>query len=162
MQKKSISLFFNFRQHFSSKILSKKAAYEILGLHINAHPNEIKAAYIKCSKQFHPDVSEEKNAEEIFKGINEAYSTLKKHNMVDEDYFSSRSNRRSNYNFEDELDFESLKKINLKKDGGTNTHNSKIHQLKKESGQGIGSFRKNGEDNATLKSRMNAFLKVAQ
>ena len=159
MSIRSISLFSSFRKHFSANTLSKKTAYEILGLQINAHPNEIKEAYIKCSKQYHPDISGERNAEEVFKRINEAYNTLKKHNMVEEDHFSSRSNQKSNYNFEDELDLESLKKVNLEKDGGSTNSNSKILQMKTESGQSFKSFRKSGTDNATIKSRMNAILK---
>ena len=50
--------------------------YEILGVSKNASPDEIKSAYRKLSKQFHPDVNKDPNAEEKFKQINEAYSVL--------------------------------------------------------------------------------------
>ena len=50
--------------------------YEILGVSKNASPDEIKLAYRKLSKQFHPDVNKDPNAEEKFKQINEAYSVL--------------------------------------------------------------------------------------
>ena len=81
--------------------------------------------------------------------------------MLEEDYFSSRSNKKSNYNFEDELDLESLKKMNLEKDSGNANSNSKIPKMKKKSGQEFGSFQKNGTDNAMLKNRMNSFFKVS-
>lgn len=50
--------------------------YEILGVSRNASADDIKSAYRKLSKQFHPDVNKDSNAEEKFKQINEAYSVL--------------------------------------------------------------------------------------
>jgi molecular chaperone DnaJ len=50
--------------------------YEILGVPRNASADDIKSAYRKLSKQFHPDVNKDPNAEEKFKQINEAYSVL--------------------------------------------------------------------------------------
>ena len=50
--------------------------YEILGVSRNASADEVKSAYRKLSKQFHPDVNKDPNAEEKFKQINEAYSVL--------------------------------------------------------------------------------------
>lgn len=50
--------------------------YEILGVSRNASADDIKSAYRKLSKQFHPDVNKDPNAEEKFKQINEAYSVL--------------------------------------------------------------------------------------
>lgn len=54
-----------------------KDYYEILGVPREATLTEIKKAYRKLSKQYHPDVSKEKNAEEKYKEINEAYEVLK-------------------------------------------------------------------------------------
>lgn len=53
-----------------------KNYYEILGVEKNATDNEIKSAYRKLSKKYHPDVCKEDDAEEKFKQINEAYSVL--------------------------------------------------------------------------------------
>jgi molecular chaperone DnaJ len=50
--------------------------YEILGLPRNASPDDIKSAFRKLARQYHPDVSQEPNAEERFKEINEAYAVL--------------------------------------------------------------------------------------
>ena len=50
--------------------------YEVLGVPRNATPEDIKAAFRKLARQYHPDVSQEPNAEERFKGINEAYAVL--------------------------------------------------------------------------------------
>lgn len=60
-----------------------KDYYNILGVSKSASDEEIKSAYRKLSKQFHPDMfahaseSEKKAAEEKFKDINAAYSVLK-------------------------------------------------------------------------------------
>ncbi len=53
-----------------------KDYYEILGLKKGASDAEIRAAYKRLAKKYHPDISKEKNAEEKFKEIQEAYSVL--------------------------------------------------------------------------------------
>ncbi len=52
--------------------------YEVLGVAKDATPDEIKSAYRKLARQYHPDVSKEPKevAEEKFKEISEAYEVL--------------------------------------------------------------------------------------
>ena len=54
-----------------------KDYYAILGLQKTASADEIKAAYRKLARKYHPDVSKEKDAEAKFKEAAEAYQTLK-------------------------------------------------------------------------------------
>lgn len=54
-----------------------KDYYDILGVKPEASEAEIKSAYRKLARKFHPDVSKEAGAEEKFKGVNEAYEALK-------------------------------------------------------------------------------------
>lgn len=51
--------------------------YEILGVTRAADGDEIKRAYRKMARKYHPDVSKEKNAEEKFKQVQEAYEVLR-------------------------------------------------------------------------------------
>ena len=50
--------------------------YEVLGVSQGADTGEIKSAFRRLARQYHPDVSREANAEEKFKEINEAYEVL--------------------------------------------------------------------------------------
>jgi curved DNA-binding protein len=51
--------------------------YKLLGVSRSASGEEIKRAYRKLARRFHPDVSKEKNAEARFKEVQEAYEVLK-------------------------------------------------------------------------------------
>ena len=54
-----------------------KDYYEILGVEPGAGEAEIKTAYRRLARKYHPDVSKEAGAEEKFKAINEAYEALR-------------------------------------------------------------------------------------
>jgi len=54
----------------------KKDYYDILGLKKGAGTDEVKQAYKRLAKKYHPDISKEENAEEKFKEILEAYQVL--------------------------------------------------------------------------------------
>src|SRR5512136_3100052 len=56
--------------------MAQRDYYEVLGVARTASSEEIKAAFRKLARQYHPDVSQEANAEERFKEINEAYAVL--------------------------------------------------------------------------------------
>ena len=56
--------------------MDKKDYYEVLGLSKGASDEEIKRAFRKLAKQYHPDVNKEPGAEEKFKEIGEAYAIL--------------------------------------------------------------------------------------
>jgi curved DNA-binding protein len=53
-----------------------KDYYKILGVERTASDADIKKAFRKLAHKYHPDVSKEKDAEEKFKDVNEAYQTL--------------------------------------------------------------------------------------
>src|SRR5258708_39363504 len=51
--------------------------YEVLGLARGADAEVVKRAYRKLARKYHPDVSKEKNAENKFKEVQEAYEVLR-------------------------------------------------------------------------------------
>ena len=66
-----------------------KNYYEILGVEETSTQDDIKKAYRKLSKQYHPDVNPE--GEEMFKDISEAYE-----NIGDPQKRSQYDNRKNN------------------------------------------------------------------
>ena len=55
---------------------SSRNYYDVLGVSKDADEKEIKSAFRKLAKQYHPDINKEPGAEEKFKEIGEAYAVL--------------------------------------------------------------------------------------
>ncbi len=56
--------------------MSKRDYYEVLGVEKGASKEEVKKAYRKLARKYHPDVNKEADAEDKFKEAKEAYETL--------------------------------------------------------------------------------------
>jgi molecular chaperone DnaJ len=57
-------------------LASKRDYYDILGVPRGATPEDIKSAFRRLAREYHPDVNKSPDAEERFKELNEAYAVL--------------------------------------------------------------------------------------
>ncbi len=55
---------------------NKRDYYEVLGVARGANDDELKKAYRRLAKQYHPDTNKDQGADARFIEINEAYETL--------------------------------------------------------------------------------------
>jgi molecular chaperone DnaJ len=55
---------------------TKRDYYEILGVSRDASKEDLRSAYRRLARKYHPDVSKDEDAEERFKEVNEAYQVL--------------------------------------------------------------------------------------
>jgi len=88
--------------------MKNKNLYSILGVDKNSTDNEIKYSYRKLSFKYHPDKNKDKEAEQIFKNIAEAYGILS--NIELKKDYDIKSRFGNNYNeyyelFETNFDF---------------------------------------------------------
>jgi molecular chaperone DnaJ len=92
--------------------MADKDYYKILGIDKNASKEEVKSAYKKLAKQYHPDVNKDPNATEKFKEINEAASVLGDDQKRQQyDTYGSDFERKYHQNFNQQFsgfDFEDM------------------------------------------------------
>ncbi|OBZ79037.1 DnaJ 1, mitochondrial [Grifola frondosa] len=63
--------------HASASCSSPKDPYQVLGIKKDATPAEIKKVYFSLARKYHPDTNPDKNAQDKFVEIQEAYDILK-------------------------------------------------------------------------------------
>lgn len=94
--------------------MNKRDYYEVLGVSKTASQDEIKSAFRKLAKKYHPDVSKEENAAEKFKEAQEAYAVLSDENkrkQYDQFGHSAFTNNQGGFSGFDGFDFGSMEDI---------------------------------------------------
>lgn len=87
---------------------SLKNYYEILGVNVEASTPEIKSAYRKLARKYHPDINKDSDAIDKFKDITEAYETLsnpkerERYNMVKGFFASAPEKKPENTDYKSE------------------------------------------------------------
>ena len=94
--------------------MDKRDYYEVLGVSKTASQDEIKSAFRKLAKKYHPDVSKEENAAEKFKEVQEAYAVLSDENkrrQYDQFGHSAFTNGQGGFSGFDGFDFGGMEDI---------------------------------------------------
>ena len=94
--------------------MNKRDYYEVLGVSKTASQDEIKSAFRKLAKKYHPDVSKEPNAAEKFKEAQEAYAVLSDENkrrQYDQYGHSAFTNASGGFSGFEGFDFGSMSDI---------------------------------------------------
>ena len=94
--------------------MNKRDYYEVLGVDKNATDSDIKSAFRKLAKKYHPDVSKEENAAEKFKEAQEAYAVLsdpEKRKQYDQFGHSAFTNGAGGFSGFEGFDFGSMSDI---------------------------------------------------
>lgn len=94
--------------------MNKRDYYEVLGVDKNASESDIKSAFRKLAKKYHPDVSKEENAAEKFKEAQEAYAILsdpEKRKQYDQFGHNAFNNNGSGFSGFEGFDFGNMSDI---------------------------------------------------
>ncbi len=129
-----------------------KDYYKIMGVERDAKPEDLKKAYRRLARKFHPDVSKEANAETKFKEVQEAYEVLKDPEKRAA-YDQLGSNWRQGQNFTPPpdwgRDFEFTTAFGGREDAGFSDFFSSLFGARSPfRGQRGGGFESAGEDHA--------------
>ncbi len=119
-----------------------KDYYNVMGVGRDASADDIKRAYRRLARKYHPDVSKEKNAEARFKEIGEAYEVLR--DPEKRAAYDALGTRRPGEDFRPPPDWQ----FDAGPGGEAGAHSDFFEQLFGGLGRGRGSFRSRGFDTA--------------
>lgn len=117
--------------------MNKRDYYEVLGVPKTATEDEIKSAFRKLAKKYHPDVSKEPDAAEKFKEAQEAYAVLsdeskrKQYDQFGHAAFENNGAGASGFDFQI-LTFQIYLEIYLEEDLEGSTLDQVVHHLERE------------------------------